>query len=149
LNNTFFDGDASSGSHLGFLADTEVRLFQANLPARTYAGSACAGTPPVTNPNYVGVNLFSDASCASLAAAALPSSPLGSVLVDERPGLIGVLRFSGSAVIDSIVDPHICASTDARRQARPIDGDGDGVAHCDVGAYEDPRDIIFIDGFDA
>lgn len=148
-NNTFYNADASAGAHLGFESGGQVIYFRANLLAPTYAGTACAGTPAVTNPGFVGFNLFSDASCASLAAGALPSSPIGSVFADERPGLIGVLRFSGSAVIDSISNGTISELFDARSQDRPIDGDGNGTAECDVGAYEDRRDIIFMDGFDA
>jgi len=33
-------------------------------------------------------------------------------------------------------DPEICPSTDARGFPRPIDGNGDGSAICDMGAYE-------------
>ena len=148
-NNTFYNGDASDGAHITFANTAQVNYFRANLLAPTYAGTACSGTPVVTNPGFVGFNLFSDTSCASLEAGALPNSPIGTVLVDERPGLIGVLRFSGSAVMDSITNGTICEPRDARFQVRPIDGDGDGIAYCDVGAYEDPRDVIFIDGFDA
>ncbi len=147
-NNTFYNADASAGAHLGFTSSALVNYFRANLLAPTYAGTACSGTPTITNPGFVGFNLFSDASCVSLAAGSLPNAPLGSVFVDERPGLIGVLRFSGSAVIDSITNGTICEPRDARFQVRPIDGDGNGTAECDVGAFEDPRDIIFINGFD-
>lgn len=148
-NSTFYNGDTSDGAHLGFAPGAEVNYFRANLLAPTYAGAACSGTPTITNATFVGFNLFSDASCASLSAGALPNSPLGSVMVDERAGQIGVLRFSGNAVIDSISNGTICEPRDARFQVRPIDGDGDGLAYCDVGAYEDPRDILFINGFDA
>ncbi len=148
-NNTFYNGDATDGAHLAFATTAEINYFRANLLAPTYVGNACSGTPIVTNPGFVGFNLFSDTSCSSVAAGALPNSPIGTVFVDERPDQISVLRFSGSAVIDSITNGTICEPRDARFQVRPIDGDGDGLAHCDVGAFEDPRDIIFIAGFDA
>ncbi len=41
----------------------------------------------------------------------------------------------GSSAIDT-GDDGLCTATDQRSVARPQDGDGDGVAHCDVGAYE-------------
>ena len=148
-NNTFYNADASDGVHFGFSVGAEVNYFRANLLAPTYAGTACSGTPTITNPGFVGFNLFTDTSCNSLATGALPNAPLGSVMIDERADQIGVLRFSGSAVIDSITDGSICEPRDARFQLRPIDGNGDGNAHCDVGAYEDPYDIIFIDGLEA
>jgi hypothetical protein len=148
-NNTFYNADASDGAHLGFASTAQVNYFRANLLAPTYSGTACSGTPTVTNPGFVGFNLFSDSSCTALEAAALANSPIGSVFVDERPGQIGVLRFSGNAVIDSITNGTICEPRDARFQVRPIDGNGDGNAFCDVGAYEDPFDFIFLDGFDA
>jgi hypothetical protein len=148
-NNTIYNGDASSGAHLSFGNGAEVNYFRANLLATTVFGSACSGSPVVTNPGFVGFNLLSDSSCTALEAGALPNSPLGSAFVDERAGAIGVIRFSGSAVIDSITASSICEPRDARFQVRPIDGNGDGDAFCDVGAYEDPFDIIFLDGFDS
>ncbi|MET0230396.1 MAG: choice-of-anchor Q domain-containing protein, partial [Rhodanobacteraceae bacterium] len=42
-----------------------------------------------------------------------------------------------------------CAPTDQRGIERPIDGDADGVAACDVGAVELMLDAIFVSGFDA
>ncbi len=41
----------------------------------------------------------------------------------------------GSPVIDAGVDAD-CPATDQRGEARPFDGDGDGEAHCDIGAVE-------------
>jgi len=44
-----------------------------------------------------------------------------------------------------------CAAADQRGFMRPTDGDGDGSAACDSGAYEAeavPLDIIFSSGFE-
>lgn len=40
-------------------------------------------------------------------------------------------------------DPNNCPATDQRDFPRPIDGDGDGIAVCDMGAYE-YRSALFI-----
>ena len=42
---------------------------------------------------------------------------------------------SDSPAIDA-GDDTVCPATDYRGFARPVDGDGDGNAVCDVGAYE-------------
>lgn len=50
---------------------------------------------------------------------------------------------AGSPAIDA-GSPTDCPVTDQRGITRPLDGDGDGTAICDVGAYEAPP-IIFVD----
>jgi CSLREA domain-containing protein len=52
-----------------------------------------------------------------------------------------------SAAIDSAQTAN-CASTDQRGQARPYDGNGDGVALCDIGAFELVPDRIFAADFE-
>ncbi|MEO5626864.1 MAG: choice-of-anchor Q domain-containing protein [Dokdonella sp.] len=56
-------------------------------------------------------------------------------------------QLAGAAAIDHAQSPA-CTSTDQRGQARPVDGDGDGVVACDIGAVEMQGDIIFSNGFD-
>jgi hypothetical protein len=57
-----------------------------------------------------------------------------------------------SAAIEAADQPG-CPATDQRGVARPFDGDDDGLAVCDSGAYEFgvvlPSDLIFADGFEA
>lgn len=148
-NNTFYNNDATLGAHLafGFTGNSLVYAL-GNLFAPTVFGLACSGTTQ-TNPALIGANLFSDSSCAQISATSLPNSPLGTITLDETPGQIGVVRFSGSAVIDSIINNGQCEPRDARFQQRPIDGDGDGLARCDVGAYEHPDPAMFRNGFES
>jgi len=47
----------------------------------------------------------------------------------------GMALAAGSPAIDA-GDNAVCPGTDIRGASRPVDGDGDGVAECDMGAYE-------------
>ena len=148
-NSSFYNNSAADGAHMQFIGSAEVNYFIANLLAPGISGNACAGAPGGPAPSTVTTNLLSDAvSCSFLANAMLPATPLGNFSEDESPGQIGVLRFDGSAVIDSIDDAGYCDAEDARAQSRPIDGDGNGVAACDVGAFEAPGALLFRDGFE-
>lgn len=53
----------------------------------------------------------------------------------------------GPNLIDRGVD-EVCSALDQRRAMRPADGDGDGQAHCDIGAFEASADRLFVNGFD-
>ena len=148
-NNSFYRNDAAGGSHLWFAPGSGVDVFGANLLAPPFSGDAC-GFDVNGFPNaIIGQNYLSDASCGPLEAGALPAGPLGTIRLDETPGLVPVLQFSGSGVIDSIAASAGCEPLDARGTARPVDGDEDGEARCDVGAYEDPGPAIFASGFES
>lgn len=65
--------------------------------------------------------------------------------VDGRYRGAIALRF-GSPAVDS-GDPAVCPADDGRLAARPADGNGDGIASCDIGAYElHPPDFAFSSG---
>jgi CSLREA domain-containing protein len=99
----------------------------------------------------LGHNLASDASCslgeptdfaevdpqlappAQSAGSSLPSMrPLpGSPAIDALPPAACRVDHDGDAAT-----PEITLASDLRGAARPIDGDGDGFAFCDIGAHE-------------
>ena len=144
-NNTFYNNDAAAGAHVAFDASAELYFFRANLLAPSFAGTACNGLPVATS-TIGGGNLLSDGSCNALGGSSIPNTPLGSIIVDDQGSSVGVLRFTGSAVVDSLAQSQ-CEPRDARFQQRPIDGDGDGDARCDVGAYEFSP-LLFKDSFE-
>lgn len=147
--NTFFNNSATSGGHVSFASGVDLGEFEANLLAPTQSGAPCSGVPAVRPDAILGANLVVGTGCGFSAPGALPNAPLGTITIDEPPGLIPVVRFSGAAVIDSIAEPSRCISEDARGTPRPQDGNGDGIARCDVGAYEAPGPRIFGNGFES
>ena len=54
----------------------------------------------------------------------------------------------GSPAIDT-GGTAVCETTDQRGIGRPVDGDGDDLAVCDIGAFELQPDVIFEDGFES
>lgn len=108
---------------------------------RNAGKSDCAGT--ITSAGY---NLVSTTSGCSFTAST------GDRLNVKANGLLlggSYALFAGSAAIDH-GDPAGCLdhqgevlTSDQRGRPRPVDGDGDTVARCDIGAYEfDPADPI-------
>lgn len=109
-------------------------------------GAGSTQNPLATNRNLV----QAPGSCSFPASNNLTGldpllSPLG--LHDSR--LPVHVPLTASPLVDAGADDN-CAPFDARGVERPQDGDGDGVARCDIGAVEVtlPADAIFDDGFD-
>jgi hypothetical protein len=57
------------------------------------------------------------------------------VLQDNGGPVLTVGLLPGSSALDA-GDDATCTNVDARGVGRPFNGDGDAVAHCDIGAYE-------------
>ncbi|WP_051911359.1 PxKF domain-containing protein [Methylomicrobium agile] len=92
--------------------------------------------------NISGVSLIGDGSCDASSDPAhfiIGSPDLGPLADNGGPTQTHALS-AGSLAIDQ-ADNTICAAApvnnlDQRNQFRPVDGDGDGTAVCDIGAYE-------------
>ena len=85
----------------------------------------------------LGNNLFGDpAGCGTLLVSdRTGDAGLGTLIDPGRPGIAHVPLLPGSQAIDA-GDTAVCGATDQQGLARPIDGDGDGVRACDIGAVE-------------
>ncbi len=91
----------------------------------------CAGD---SVPDSEGNNLSDDASCGSSGFIVVPSAQIDD-LADNGGPTFTYLLLPGSPAIDAGNDAS-CPPQDQRGAIRPADGDGDGLAVCDIGALE-------------
>ncbi|GIV80624.1 MAG: hypothetical protein KatS3mg050_5018 [Litorilinea sp.] len=126
----------SSGSGLvvygGIAANTGATTIHNSIIAHN-EGRNCLTGGTWTSAGY---NLSSDQRCQLTAAGDLQSTdPLLAPLGDYSGNTWTHALLPDSAALDN-GDPADCPTTDQRGVARPVDGDNDGTAVCDKGAFE-------------
>lgn len=145
--NSFFGNGAAAGSHLALL-DTPNAWLVGNLMAAQDRNSACDGSN-LADPSFQG-NLSRQPCALATASDFTLHAAMPTPQIDEASAP-GVLRFDGDPlVIDGLpaAATSLCPSIDIRGTSRPVDGNGDGLARCDIGAFEHPAETLFRNGFE-
>lgn len=130
VSSSTFAGNRALGDGSAIFNAATVSL-RGTVLAASSGASSCAGGAFTSS----GDNVDQDASCALAGARDRASiDPQLGPLQDNGGGLLTHAPVQGSPLIDS--DGGSCPPVDARNVARPVDGNGDGVPTCDVGAVE-------------
>lgn len=157
VNSTVYDNVSPSGATINLgLPDTTTLSITNSVIANPVPDAAVPLCSQVID-GVGGGNLIGDASCGTdtlIGAAPVDAASLALAALADNGGPTRThALLAGSVAIDT-GDPAVCtaepvADLDQRGQPRPQDGDGDGSAVCDVGAYEAAdADRLFADGFD-
>jgi hypothetical protein len=157
INTTISGNSATFGGGVYSLGRGVMRFINCTIADNTAPrGSAFYtnwDTPPVFTNTLVVGHCAAWAGVSNLSEGGNIQSPAGDCYLDHPTDRlhvpdagIGPLRYNGgrtlthellpgSPAIDTAI-ADACPEDDQRGGARPWDGDGDGVAGCDVGAYE-------------
>ncbi|MFN8420946.1 MAG: choice-of-anchor Q domain-containing protein [Anaerolineae bacterium] len=132
ITNTTISGNSTSSGTGGNIYVANNSTILTTLRNTIVAGGTCTGSL-----NDGGGNLAYPTACGSIAAG---SNPLLGALQNNGGTTLTHLPGVGSPAIDAGNDA-ICAAApvnnvDQRGVARPQDGNGDSVTHCDIGAVE-------------
>lgn len=146
--NSFFGNGAGSAAHIDLSDSENVRVIHNVLAATSAGAPPCAASNVSVDAAFGSISRTACNLGAGIPVATVASLPIPAI--DESLP-IGVLRFDGAAdVVDAVpaADSGSCPTEDARNTSRPIDGDGNGAARCDRGAFEHPAETLFRNGFE-
>jgi hypothetical protein len=132
VSSSTFSGNGSDGGNGGGIYNNGGILYLRNtILANSIAGNDCHNNGGTL---FADVNnlIESHTGCGTPVSVADPN--LGPLADNGGPTLTFAL-LPGSPAIDT-GDNGTCLSADQRGYSRPFDGDGDGTATCDMGAFE-------------
>jgi len=140
VGTTFYQNQAPAISFFTFDGSQSVRVGSSLLDNTDSGTPVCVGDALTS----LGHNQSSDASCGfgavgdreNTAAELLPLADNGGPVPTHAPAGTPVYIDQGDPGIPGSAAGTDCGYRDARGMARPQDGDGDGQATCDVGAFE-------------
>jgi hypothetical protein len=146
--NTFEASSAGTGGAHLMLSTSRIREVSHNAFGEA-TGQHCLFFSPDTTQRQSEHNAIVDPNCRQLL------QPDGTALTSTGPyalDLSAPMPVIAYAVQGPLVDAGgDCLALDARGALRPQDGNGDGLARCDIGAYERPAPPsaqVFSDGFE-
>ncbi len=145
-NATFIANSGTDGAHLRVSSSTADAITN-SIFGPTASGAGCSGTLGVT-PLLAG-NLRAPGQCAVILPGAPEIADMDYRGVSASGGAVPVARFGPFSPVLDAGDNVTCLDLDAQLRTRPIDGDGDGAAVCDPGAYEHSREGVFRSGFES
>jgi hypothetical protein len=134
VQNSTFSNNVVAGDGGGIYNSVGTLNLENSILANSSGGNDCyTSSSSGTRIN----NLIRTGSCGS----ALVADPILGPLADNGAAVQTMALLLGSPAIDAGDNPS-CQATDQRGWDRPIDGDLDGTATCDIGSYEATIDLF-------
>ncbi|MBZ0284805.1 MAG: SH3 domain-containing protein [Anaerolineae bacterium] len=133
INSTIASNGGAYGNLYGGIYNAGGTITFANTIINQNTTQNCRGAGTITS---LGNNVDSDNSCGLNA----PTDQVGidsllGTLADNGGSTLTYALLPGSPALDA-ANPARCPATDQRGIARPVDGNNDGTAICDIGALE-------------